>query len=558
VTLDERGRQRALTALVTATGGLGTAAVGAALWWTAANPKPLTLALLLVLVTTALTDVTAVDVRRGREVESYTWGELPVLLGLALLPVEHLLLTSIVYGVAYLAAGVVGMKWVHNVGSYAIGLALAAGTVHLIAVPDWDRPAASAAALATGVAVFSVWNKVAIDAAIALAQGRGLVEVIRSGWTSSAAVFACSVGLALATLSVAQVDPALLAVAPGFIVVTALLNRWYVRNAQDRAAWSHLESAGRDLAALDTGRLAHVALTRVAALMQADGAELRLRDGSQDIVYRLEEGRAVRSREARADLSRTLAVTVVRDQTDPRAPSVRTTAAVPLSEEEPLGSVFVHYDAEIRLSRRERSQLVAYAGMVGVAAVNARLHERVRAQAEENEHAALHDALTSLPNRRLLRRRVQEAIDRGHAFALLLVDLDRFKPVNDRYGHAAGDVVLRATAGRMRAAVRPTDTVARTGGDEFVVLVDNARETHGTVDRLRTVLDAPIDVGEAVVSVGGSIGVALHPVDGSTVDELLNAADDAMYAQKAHHAPRTGGALDAGGSVVPIPRRSNG
>ncbi len=153
---------------------------------------------------------------------------------------------------------------------------------------------------------------------------------------------------------------------------------------------------------------------------------------------------------------------------------------------------------------------------------------------------AYHDPLTGLPNRRLLEDRLQQAI--GHArrdgsqVGLLLLDLDHFKPVNDRHGHAAGDELLQAVARRLRAPLREEDTLCRLGGDEFVVMVSGLREGEAAAARiahkLLEALAEPFVVGGESCRLGASIGVALYPGQGGTPEELLAAADAAMYDAK--------------------------
>ncbi|MBD8577575.1 EAL domain-containing protein [Pseudomonas syringae] len=155
-------------------------------------------------------------------------------------------------------------------------------------------------------------------------------------------------------------------------------------------------------------------------------------------------------------------------------------------------------------------------------------------------HVALFDPLTDLPNRELLRDRMHQAIhtvsrlDQAY-LGVLFIDLDRFKHVNDTFGHAAGDAVLIEIALRLRNCVRESDTVARLGGDEFVVLVCNLRDTQETVIVAERILDAcarPILVGDNVLQISASVGVAAWPTDGNAVDELLHNADMAMYSSK--------------------------
>lgn len=150
------------------------------------------------------------------------------------------------------------------------------------------------------------------------------------------------------------------------------------------------------------------------------------------------------------------------------------------------------------------------------------------------------DALTGLPNRELLHDRMEQAIRLARRvdqalLAVLFIDLDRFKKINDTYGHAAGDAVLVEAANRLRGCLRESDTVARLGGDEFVVLLCNLRSTEDTTIVAERILDAcarPIPVGDNVFQISASVGVAVWPADGQTVDELLQNADMAMYSSK--------------------------
>ncbi len=525
-------RARALLALVSTVGVTGSAVLVWGAWQFGAAGQAPGRYFLLIVVTTLLTDVTAIDLRVGRHAESFTWSELSIVLGLALLPPDQLLLTALALGVAYLATGQPLVKWVLNVGSYAVGLGLAAWVCHAITTPDFDSPVRSAVALLAGVVCFGVWNKLTIVAAISLAQGRPLLGVLRSELASSVVVFCCNVGLAFGCLGLALSHRVLVWVAPACIVLAGVLNRCYLRLVQDRAAWRELERAGRELTALDEQVLVATALTRVTALMQSDGAELRLHSGDQHLVHRLRDG-ALERGSAGASSPAAPTVTVARTDGSAGLPVECTEAAVPLeSPGGPLGALVVQYDGSVRLNRRERSQLTAYAGSLAVALCNARLHAQLQSQADRSAHEAVHDGLTGLPNRTLLRARVGEAIAAGSEVSVLLLDLDRFKPVNDTHGHEAGDEVLRVVAQRLRAALRPGDVVARLGGDEFAVLLRDASGTRQLADRLRTVVAAPVPVGDAVVTVGASVGCATHPADGSSYEALLRAADEDMYAVK--------------------------
>jgi diguanylate cyclase (GGDEF)-like protein len=152
---------------------------------------------------------------------------------------------------------------------------------------------------------------------------------------------------------------------------------------------------------------------------------------------------------------------------------------------------------------------------------------------------ALRDALTGLPNRVFLEDRIEQALRSakrtGERFTLILVDLDGFKEVNDVRGHGAGDAVLRSLANRFESIVRACDTVARVGGDEFVVLSIGSgsdEQAAALAGRLRHALRRPFRFEGASVEIDGSIGWAVFPADGTTADELLARADGQMYATK--------------------------
>jgi diguanylate cyclase (GGDEF)-like protein len=151
-------------------------------------------------------------------------------------------------------------------------------------------------------------------------------------------------------------------------------------------------------------------------------------------------------------------------------------------------------------------------------------------------HQALHDALTGLPNRVLLGDRLQQAIltteREKHGLALLVMDLDRFKEVNDTLGHHAGDRLLQEVARRLRGALRASDTVARLGGDEFAVVLPGSSDASDAAVKLIQALEAPFELEGHTLALGASVGIAMHPQHGETVESLLRSADVAMYTAK--------------------------
>ena len=166
-------------------------------------------------------------------------------------------------------------------------------------------------------------------------------------------------------------------------------------------------------------------------------------------------------------------------------------------------------------------------------------HARALTLAETAADRAFVDVLTGLPNRARFMDRLERSVAlaerAGTGFAVLFVDLDGFKAVNDAYGHQAGDAMLRALAARMGGVVRRSDTVARLSGDEFTVLTGEPIDTEGVrvlADKVAAACAAPVEVAERMLRVSASVGVALYPEHGADADALLRAADAAMYVAK--------------------------
>jgi len=199
-----------------------------------------------------------------------------------------------------------------------------------------------------------------------------------------------------------------------------------------------------------------------------------------------------------------------------------------------------HFDRDDAFDDDDRATAEAIAAQVSAAVQRRVLEAELQAEHARFERLATHDALTELPNRRLFLDRLGQALAgagrQGRRLALLFIDLDGFKLVNDGHGHDMGDALLRQVAVRMAASLRAEDTVARLGGDEFGALLVEVEQVNDAVVVARKLLaaveGAPAALGLAN-HVGASIGVALFPDDGIDADALLRAADDAMYRVKA-------------------------
>jgi len=168
-------------------------------------------------------------------------------------------------------------------------------------------------------------------------------------------------------------------------------------------------------------------------------------------------------------------------------------------------------------------------------------HEDITKRREAEEkivYLAWHDVLTGLANRALFQERLDQALalaKRGNGFAVLFIDLDGFKAVNDTYGHPLGDSLIRAVAGRLREALRDGYTIARLGGDEFAILqlgVAGQTETTTVARRIVEAISKPFELDGHQVTVGASIGIAMAPADGVDPVELMKHADLALYRSK--------------------------
>ncbi|MBD8872056.1 GGDEF domain-containing protein [Rhodanobacter sp. DHB23] len=213
---------------------------------------------------------------------------------------------------------------------------------------------------------------------------------------------------------------------------------------------------------------------------------------------------------------------------------------VPLyAKESPIGALVVERQGDAGYGKADTELLEFVATQLG--AVIERKQDQVQLH-----HLALHDPLTDLPNRTLFRNRLQATLGNASRAktlaALLYIDLDGFKQVNDLHGHAVGDLLLCEVAARIRGCLREHDTAARIGGDEFVVLLDTlAAPGHAVeiAERIRTTLTQTFLLQGQMIRISASIGVATFPLDGETSEQLGRAADRAMYQAKKAGGNRT-------------------
>ncbi len=314
--------------------------------------------------------------------------------------------------------------------------------------------------------------------------------------------------------------------------------------AAKHAQRDHLEA---DSAA---GRTASAAAYREAGeRLHAATSQLRSLGGNQDRALASYIGIEQRRFD---ETTRQLFADVALGNYDAARALERTTARSALDSLESLVSAaaMVHRDRASDVMRRltdsNRHSIKTVGALFGVGlaflagswALLLLLQKELQRAAQEQKHRADHDGLTGLPNRALFHLRAKAAVEQsaieGTRASLLLLDLNDFKPVNDQFGHHAGDVLLTQVGIRLIAELRGHDTAARLGGDEFgVVLPDaNPEDVASILVRLCDVLAEPYDIDGQTVIISTSVGAATWPEGGRTVDDLLHAADTAMYLAK--------------------------
>ncbi len=226
----------------------------------------------------------------------------------------------------------------------------------------------------------------------------------------------------------------------------------------------------------------------------------------------------------------------------------RSGAAVPIFRNGAVHAALVFISRIVGAFDRENLELVEKIGqLIGHGLDELDLKARLEHERRQQFHLARHDTLTGLPNRLQFEEHLQQAVMRAKRreglLAVGLLDLDDFKPINDVWGHATGDALLRQFAERLRSLLRQSDLLARFGGDEFVLAIEGLTEPDALpalLNRLQSAVEKPFDLGDGVsVSTAFSLGIAIFPEDGENPDLLLRRADAALYVAKANKAQRT-------------------
>ncbi|MET8305691.1 bifunctional diguanylate cyclase/phosphodiesterase [Micromonospora sp. NPDC005173] len=489
------------------------------------SAKPATVNDVAVLVmltfTIALGTLVKARVRIRSTTQSISWNETAIIVGAAIAPTSVVVLCTAV-GIALASLRLTPMKLAFGIGKNVI-VAWGAGTA--LAMTTWTWPPAGTASLIVPLALAYVVAAVLDDLlaipVIALASQTRIAKQFRSNLDLRLAGFAVRFVVAACTLLILRMDPRLLLAIPPLVLSLHLAYSARIRGRTEQQAWQRLARTTDALNVVDLDNVLTTAVTRAAELFSADEVEIELRDG----------GRTVRGGTGGITFDGPSGTPTDVDGT------IVPTALEGHDRSADVGVLRLRFRGPVQLSEREQYTLRTFASALCTAVRNAQAYAELARVADEHAYAAAHDALTGLANRRHLLDQGTEHLSARHAegvTALVLIDLNHFKEVNDTLGHAAGDQVLVQVAERLRGAAQGGDLVARLGGDEFAVLLRGlpapAVAAH-RAEALLATLHEPFELDGMRISVEASGGISAAPASGGMA-ELLRRADVAMYQAK--------------------------
>jgi diguanylate cyclase (GGDEF)-like protein len=510
------------------------------------------LALVLLAVGFAVAELAVVYLPIGRNAYSLTLNEIPLVVGLFLLPPTHFVVARLVGAAVPLAWRNRGSvrKLAFNLAQYA----LEAGTVLVVyhLVLGGTAPLSPRGWLAVGLAVVAsdLLGTVLITLVIA-AHTRTRPQVQREVISLGPVAPLVNASFALVLIYVITVDWRAVWTVAVVVAVLALAQRSQ-HNLRRRT--ESLEQLGRFTGEMgaqsDVDAAAQAAITSISQMLRAEVVELTL---AESFAGRARRWTARHDQPVTEPAGDSLAVVLApwlaggpvlaRRRTRDRAlaASLRTVGlrdavAMPLQGDDGVIGTLVMGDrlGDVEtFARSDMRELLTLGNHLSVALRNARRADLIREHVEEQLHRSLHDELTGLPNRRQLELRLNEALPEGGQASAILLDLDRFKEINDTLGHNTGDGLLRMVAGRLRRTAPVDAMVARLGGDEFAVLVLSGDEaaTASVAAMVRHAFTLPFELDELQVTVEVSVGVASTGPD-ADAGHLLREADIAMYAAK--------------------------
>ncbi|HEX9992254.1 MAG TPA: EAL domain-containing protein [Acidimicrobiales bacterium] len=507
----------------------------------------------------AVTEAFVVRVQLRRDSHAFTLSEIPLILGLAFFSPAVLIAARLVGGAGTLLlvrrqspiklAFNLSMFYVETSLAVVVYRAILSGS-EIVSFRSWVG--AFAVAVLTNAVTAGL-----VSVVIRLNGGRPGRTVLWHGFLALGAgvvTNTCMALIAVTTLDVSPASGVLLATLGGIFYV---VYRAYAALGQRYASLESLHAfSSRMGRSLQVDEILQTILIEAQELLRAERAELLLvTDDGQTVARVTVDDRDDVQVDALDDTPAELAEVVdtalrvapglggsptLRRQLADRG--VRHALLAPLRGKEGLAGVMMVANRMEQPEVFDPEDLKLFETLANHASVsleNGRLVERLRRVAAENEHQALHDHLTGLPNRELFGVRTGEAIAEarrtGRSVAVMLLDLDRFKEINDTLGHHFGDTLLEQVSTRLLGLLSPADTIARLGGDEFAILlttIDDVSSVRTTAERVLESLTTPFHHQELALEVGVSIGIALYPDHGAESQLLLQRADVAMYAAK--------------------------
>ena len=551
---------RTLRRLVYGVVGGGIASVGASIaliedrpdWWR----------LGVVFLAFLVGETAIVHIRLGHDRRTFTWAETACIISLAVAPAGWVVaLGTLGAALPHIARRRPPVKVAFNASSVAIGLFLAVHVREVLGGPfetiDLTRTQAWIALAGAAVVYFAVTTAM-VSGAVALSQGLGFWSVHLKDLPPNALVATGNIAVGVLVVSEAALEPLLLLPLPLITILLVILYRSYLRMSQDRDMWESLHGASREMLKLDQAQLTPAMLQWAARLFAAEAVDLvtvvdggarvhtwrsdteghDVRDGDPFAIAGTFWGRALSEREP-FEIHVDRAAAVQRAELT-EANLVSCLVAPLLIEDECVGALRIGFRGRTRLRRREWQVFSTFSNNVSAALHNAHLFG-------ELQHIALRDPLTALPNRAYLLNELDAALARsrrsGRSIAVLFLDLDQFKVVNDSLGHEVGDALLVEVSDRLRRAMRGGDIAARFGGDEFVVVCDDvSSEAHALeiATRLTSVMAGAVNVAGNELFVTASVGVSISHGGHSDATGLIRDADAAMYEAKANGRARVG------------------
>jgi diguanylate cyclase (GGDEF)-like protein len=513
----------------------------------------------------AAAEVFVVHLTIRHNAHSLSLSEIPMVLGMAFAgPVPF-----VIARVAGAAIGLVGhrrqrgTKLAFNLTSFLLEACLAVALYRLVLGPASPGDPRGWVAALVALLVTNVVSAAAITAAMALMAGHLDRSVFGQGLGAGALALTANTTLALVAVIALDEEPWSVVL---LVIVAGILFASFRAYTALRQGYSRLEMLYRFTRAVggsvEAGPVTAVMLAEARDLLRAEVAEMRLQADRDQPAIRLllRADGTLDERPAEdeptgpawwAPALQGRGVVLARSSKDEGSRAllgggVKDAMAVPLRREnEVLGVVIVanRLDEVSTFDAEDLKLFEVLASHAGVALENGRLVDALRTEAVEREHQALHDALTELPNRRLFATRVEEALaapqSASAGVAVVFVDLNRFKEINDTLGHHTGDALLRQVGARFQTVAPAGGTVARLGGDEFAVLlpgVPGEAEARAAAALIGQALVEPFTLPDITLDVDACIGVAIHPQHGGTAAVLMQRADVALYTAKARHA----------------------